>query len=86
MARIDTLLSKIRMRITSMLFNNAIFNLIQQFRDIKTKTKLLKRVAMIIYVTFVKANETTSQFHQCFTRTVFLQNFGAKNYKAVFWV
>ncbi len=25
---------------------------------------------------------TRSQFHQCFTRTFFVQNFGAKNYKA----
>jgi len=26
------------------------------------------------------------QLHQCFTSAFFVQNFGAKNYKAVFWV
>jgi len=31
-------------------------------------------------------NSTSSQFHQYFTQTFFVQNFGAKNYKAVFWV
>jgi len=27
-----------------------------------------------------------SQFHQHFKRALYVQNFGAKNYKAVFWV
>ncbi len=30
--------------------------------------------------------EPWCQFHQCFTCVFFAQNFGAKNYKAVFWV
>ncbi len=30
--------------------------------------------------------ETRCQFHQRFTHAFFVQNFGAKNYKAVFWV
>jgi len=33
-----------------------------------------------------KSLTVCGQFHQCYTCAFFRQNFGAKNYEAVFWV
>jgi len=49
---------------------------------------LVKSTPGVNFINAFNAGEidTRYQFHQHFTHTFFVQNFGAKNYKAVFWV
>ena len=45
---------------------------------------LIKRLRTALFLRVTKV--FCSQFHQRFTSMFFVQNFGAKNYKALFWV
>ncbi len=53
----------------------------------KEEKKLVGLIPVLIITYFVTIFSSISRhFHQRFTRMFFVQNFGAKNYKAVFWV